>query len=83
MSTDYRIEPAGTEFTVIDPWGEPLDRYLTEDAARQDIERCVKEHVMWETAKLLVGNAIKTHTEMHNVDRETSSYWIDSALGGG
>jgi hypothetical protein len=34
---------------------------------------------MWETAKSLVDIAIKAHMEMHNVDRETSRYWIQSA----
>lgn len=34
MKTDYRIEPAGTAFIVIDPAGEQVDTYLTEDAAK-------------------------------------------------
>jgi len=41
MSNEYRIEPAGPAFIVIDPWGEQLvNTYPTEDAAQQDIERC-------------------------------------------
>ena len=82
MNNDYRIKSDGPEFTVIDPWGERVDVYSTEDAARQDIERCKKEDAMWETAKLLVDAAIKAHMQIHDVDRETSSYWINSALGG-
>jgi S-adenosylmethionine/arginine decarboxylase-like enzyme len=83
MSTEYRIEPAGPAYIVIEPWGEQLvHTYPTEDAARRDIERCKKEDAMWETAKLLVDTAIKTHMHMHDVDRETASYWINSALGG-
>jgi hypothetical protein len=83
MSTKYRIESAGPAYIVIDPWGEQLvDTYPTEDAARQDIERCKKEDAMWETAKLLVDAAIKAHMQIHDVDRETAAYWINSALGG-
>jgi len=83
MSIEYRIEPAGNQFIVIDPWGEQLvHTYPTEDAARQDIERCKKEEAMWETAKLLVDAAIKAHMQIHDVDRETAAYWINSALGG-
>jgi hypothetical protein len=79
MSTDYRIEPVGNQFIVVDPWGEQVDRYPTEDAARQDIERCKKEDAMWETAKLLVDAAIKAHIQIHDVDRETARYWVFSA----
>jgi len=80
MNTDYRIEPAGPAFIVIDPWGEQLvNTYPTEDAARQDIERCKREDAMYETAKQLVDTAVKAHMQMFGVDRETASYWIHSA----
>jgi hypothetical protein len=83
MSAEYRIEAAGSQFIVVDPWGEQLEHtYPTEDAARQDIERCKREDALWETAKLLVDTAIKAHMEIHDVDRETAAYWINSALGG-
>ena len=83
MTNTYRIEPSGSHFIVIDPWGERLvEDYSTEEAAKQDIERCRKEDAMWETAKLLVDTAVKAHMEIHGVDRETSQYWIDSAMGG-
>jgi hypothetical protein len=83
MSTEYRMQPCENGFLVIDPWGEQLvNTYSTEDAARQDIERCKKEEAMWETAKLLVDTAIKAHMQIHDVGRETASYWINSALGG-
>jgi hypothetical protein len=83
MSTEYRIQPAGPAYIVIDPWGEQLmHTYPTEDAARQDIERCKKEAAMWETAKLLVDAAIKAHMQIHDVDREAAAYWVTSALGG-
>ncbi len=82
MTNDYRIEPVGSAFIVIDDLGEPVGRYPTEEAAQQDIQRCKREDAMWETAKLLVDVAIKAHMQMHDVDRETSAYWINSALGG-
>ena len=80
MSIEYRIEPVGSQFIVIDPWGEQVDRYPTEEAARQDIERHKVEDAMWETAKLLVDVAIKAHMEIHGVDRETARYWVFSAV---
>jgi hypothetical protein len=58
MSGDYRIERTGDAFMVTDPSGQWVDLYPTEDAARQDIERCKKEDSMWETAKLLVDISI-------------------------
>ena len=80
MTNDYRIEPAGPAFIVIDPWGEQLvNTYPTEDAARQDIERCKKEDAMYETAKQLVDFAIKAHMQVFGVDRETARYWVCSA----
>src|SRR4030095_6881733 len=84
MSNEYRVEAAGGAFIVIDPWGERLvDVFPTEDAARQDIERCKKEDAMYETAKQLVDTAVKAHMEMFGVDRETVSYWVIPDLRSG
>jgi hypothetical protein len=79
MSDEYRIEPAGPSFIVIDDAGERVGTYPTEDAARQAIERCEKEDRMYETAKQLVDTAIKAHMQMFGIDRETARYWICSA----
>jgi len=79
MTNDYRIEPVGSLFIVVDPWGEIVNRFSTEDAARQDIERCEREDAMWETAKMMVDTTVKAHMRMHGVDRATSRYWIQSA----
>jgi hypothetical protein len=80
MNNDYRIESAAPTYIVIDPWGEQLvDTHPTIEAAQQDIERCKTEDAMWKTAKLLVDAAIKAHMQIHDVDRETASYWISSA----
>jgi hypothetical protein len=35
---------------------------------------------MYATAKQLVDFAIKTHMQMHGVDRETARYWVCSAM---
>ena len=64
---------------MVDPWGEIVNRFSTEDAARQDIERCEREDAMWETAKMMVDTAVKAHMKMHCVDRAVSRYWISSA----
>jgi len=51
MSNECRVESAGNGFIVIDPAGEQVNTHPTEDAAKQDIERCKKEDAMYETAK--------------------------------
>jgi uncharacterized protein YcgI (DUF1989 family) len=70
----YRIEPAGTQFRVIDPEGEQVGTYSSEADAQQDMERCEKQYAMVDTAKLLVNIAVKTHMLMHGVDRETALF---------
>lgn len=79
MNTEYRLESAGDQFIVIDPDGEQVNTYVTEEAAKRDIERCQRDDAMWETAKALVDAAIKTHMKIFGVDRETARYWISSA----
>ena len=52
MSDEYRIRPAGGAFIVIDPWGERLvDVFPTEEAAKEDIERCKREDALYVTAR--------------------------------
>jgi hypothetical protein len=79
MSNEYRVETAGSEFAVIDPWGVRIGTYSTEQEARQDIDRCKREDAMYETAKQLIDAAIAAHAEMFGVSRETANYWIRSA----
>lgn len=44
VPTNYRIEPAGTHFIVIDPWNERLvDDFPTREAAERDIKRCIQD----------------------------------------
>ncbi len=59
MNANYRIEPAGSQYIVVDPWDEIVGRYTSAEEAQQSIERCKKEHAISETAHLLMENAIK------------------------
>ena len=79
MTNEYRIEPVGSLFIVVDPWGEIVNRCSTEEAAKQDIERCEREDAMYGHAKVLVDISIKALMKTHGVDRETARYWIQSA----
>jgi hypothetical protein len=79
MTNEYRIEPAGLAFIVVDPWGETVNMYPTEDSAKEDVRRCKREAAMYETAKQLVDTAIKAHMQMSGVDREAARYWVSSA----
>jgi hypothetical protein len=79
MNPEYRLEPCENGFLVIDPWGEHVETFPTEAAARQAIESCKKDDAMWETARLLVEAALQAHMEMHGVDRETAHRWLKDA----
>jgi hypothetical protein len=78
MSNEYRIEPAGNGFIVFE---RLVDVFPTEDAAKQDIERCKRDDALYETAKQLVDIAIDAHVQKFGIDRETATYWIRSAMG--
>ena len=75
----YRVESSGTQFIVIDPDGEQVGIFPTQDAANETIEFCKKEDRMWDTANLLLEIAIEAHMKINGVDRETSCYWLCSA----
>ena len=47
----------------------------TEEAAKSDIDRCMKEDSMYETARLLVDIVIKARMEMHGADRYFGANW--------
>ncbi len=76
MSAEYRIEPAGHQFTIIDAAGNQVGIYPTEETARQAMERRRKQDAMLETAKLLLENAVKAQMQIHGVDHDTALYWI-------
>ena len=80
MQNQYRIEPVGTQFRVIDPEGAHVGTYSSEADAQQDMERCEKQYAMQDTARLLVDIAVKTHMHMHGVDSKTALHCIRSAM---
>jgi hypothetical protein len=82
VSNGYKIEPVGGQFIVVDPWGEIVDRYPSEEVARQNIERCKREVAISDRAHLLVENAIKALMQLNGVDRDTAERAIRDAMGG-
>ena len=82
MSNGYKIEPVGGQFIVVDPWGEIVDRYPSEEVARQNIERCKREVAISDRAHLLVENAIKALMQLNGVDRDTAERAIRDVMGG-
>ena len=82
MDTDYRIEPVGSQYIVVDPWDEIVGRYTSAEEAQQSIECCKKEHAFSETAHLLMENAIKALMQLNGVDRDTAERAIRDVMGG-
>ena len=82
MDTDYRIEPVGSQYIVVDPWDKIVGRYTSAEEAQQSIERCKKEHAISETAHLLMENAIKALMQLNGVDRDTAERAIRDVMGG-
>jgi hypothetical protein len=82
MDTDYRIEPVGSQFIVVDPWDEIVGRYISAEEAQQSIERFKKEHSVSETAHLLVENAIKALMQLNGIDRYAAERAIRDVMGG-
>ncbi len=81
MDTEYRIEPVGSQYIVVDPWDEIVGRYTSAEEAQQIIERFEKEHAVSETAHLLMENAIKALMQLNGVDRDTAERAIRDAMG--
>jgi hypothetical protein len=53
MNAECRIESVGTQFIVVNPWGENVGSFRTKEAAQEDIERCQKKDAMWRSARVL------------------------------
>ncbi len=79
MSPEYRVEIVGRQFIVVDPSNEIVGRYTSQEEAQQTIEECRKEYEGWETARLLVRNAIKAYMQTHGVDHDTARHAIWAA----
>jgi len=82
LSNEYKIESVGRQFIVVDPWGEIVDRYPSEEEARQNIERCKREVAISDKAHLLVENAIKALMHLNGVDRGAAERAIRDVMGG-
>jgi hypothetical protein len=79
MSPEYHVEIVVRQFIVVDPSNEIVGRYAGKEEAQQTIEECKKEAEGWETARLLVRNAIKAYMQMHGVDHDTARRAIRDA----
>jgi hypothetical protein len=62
--------------------GEIVDRYPSEEEARQNIERCKREDSISDNAHILVENAIKALMRLDGVDRDTAERAIRDVMGG-
>jgi hypothetical protein len=82
MTNEYRIETVGSQFIVVDPWGEIVDRYTSEEEARQNIEPCKREDSIADNAHILVENAVTARMKLNDVDRDTAERAIRNVMGG-
>jgi hypothetical protein len=82
MNTEYRVEPCENGFLVFDPWGEIVDRYPSEEEARQNSERCKREDSIADNAHILVENAVTALMQLNGIDRDTAERAIRDAMGG-
>jgi hypothetical protein len=79
MANEYRIKPDGPQFLIIDQAGETVGAYKTEREAKNEIDVCMSDDQMWESARLLVKNSVDSFMKMRNVDSRTAHYWIREA----
>lgn len=77
MRPEYQIEPFDSQFTVINlgvhgwasiPPKKPLG-----------LEACKRQDAMRRTAKLIIDVALRSHLQLHEVDRQATRDWISSA----
>jgi hypothetical protein len=79
MANVYRIRPDGPQFLIIDQNGETVGAYKTEQEAKNGIDVCMSDDLMWDSARLLVKTSIDSFMKMRNVDSWTAHYWIREA----
>jgi hypothetical protein len=79
MANEYRIKLDGPQFLIIDRTGETVGVYKTEREAKNEIDVCMSDDVMWDSARLLVKNSVHSLMKMCNVDSRTARYWIREA----
>ena len=79
MANEYRITPHGPQFLIIDQTGETVGVYKTEREAKDEIDLCISDDVMWKSARLPVKMSVDSFMKMRNVDSRTAHYWIREA----
>jgi len=79
MADEYRIRPVGAKFEIIDQAGETVGTYKSKRKAMQQVDACVANDLMWQSARMLVKISVNTFMNMRNVDRRTAQYWIREA----
>jgi hypothetical protein len=79
MANEYRMRPDGPHFLIIDHAGERVGAYRTEREAKHEMDVCLSDDIMWESARLLVRNSVDAFMKMRNVDSRTAQCWIREA----
>jgi hypothetical protein len=79
MAAEYRIRPVGARFEIIDDAGDRVGTYNTRRKAKKEIDVCVSNDLMWESARMLVKISVNAFMNMRNVDSRTARYWIREA----
>jgi hypothetical protein len=79
MADEYRIRPVGTKFEIIDQAGDTVGTYKSKRKAKQQVDVCVTNDLMWQSARMLIKISINAFMKMRNVDNRTARYWIREA----
>jgi hypothetical protein len=79
MADEYHIRQVGIHFEIIDRDGERIGACRTEREAKLQIEVCMNDDVMWESAKELIKISVESFMKTRNVDSRTAHYWIREA----
>jgi len=77
----YRIKHKGSRFAVTFDAGETVGVYGTAKEARQTINDCEQDDLIFRTARTLVKKAVDGLMRTYNIDRQTAQEWIKDASG--
>jgi hypothetical protein len=79
MADEYRIRPVGAKFEIIDQAGDTVGTYKSKRKAKQQVDICLTNDLMWQSARMLVKISVNAFMNMRNVDNRTARYWIREA----
>ena len=79
MANEYRIKPEGPQLLIIDQTGEMVGVFKTEREAKSEIDVCMSDDLMWDSARQLVKISVDSFMKMRNVDSRTARHWIREA----